>query len=142
MLLRFFGAKIGRNVKLPRTCLIDIPWTLDIADNVQIGDRAILYSLGPIRIGEGTLIGRFAHLCAGSHDYTKRTFDLTKPPVTIGARCIIGPDAFIGPGLTIGDGAVIEARACLFKSAEAGKTYAGNPAKVIAETSVASGAAQ
>lgn len=132
-LLRRFGAKIGRNVRLPRTCGIDIPWTLDLADNVQIGDGAILYSLGAIVIGEGSHIGRFAHICAGSHDYTKRTFDLTRPPITIGRGCFIGPDAFVGPGLVVGDGAVIEARACLFKSADSSKTYAGNPAKPIGD---------
>ncbi|MBL8886894.1 MAG: hypothetical protein JNK16_09550 [Phycisphaerales bacterium] len=141
-LLRRFGAKIGRNVRVARSCLIDIPWTLDIGDGVQIGDRAILYALGPIRIGEGSRIGRFAHICAGSHDYTKRTFDLTRPPITIGRDCTIGPDAFVGPGLIVGDRAVIEARACLFKSADAGRVYAGNPAKPVEDGALAAGGAR
>ena len=129
LVLRLFGAKIGRNVRIARDCRIDIPWTLEIADNVTVGDRAILYSLGPIRIGEGTVIERFAHLCAGSHDYTRRTFDLTRPPITVGRGCFIGTDAFIGPGVTLGDGSIIEPRASLFKGAEAGARYAGNPAR-------------
>lgn len=128
-LFRRFGAKIGRDVEIARSCLVDIPWTLDIGDGVRIGDRAILYSLGRITIGEGTVVGRFAHLCAGSHDFTKRTFDLTRPPISIGRRCWIGPDSFVGPGVTVADECVIEARACVFKDTAAGKTYAGNPAK-------------
>lgn len=134
-LLRRFGARIGRGVRIARSCRVEIPWTLDIRDGVRIGERAILYSLGTIAIGEGTVVSHFAHLCAGSHDYTKRTFDLTRPPITIGARCWIGPDAFVGPGVKVADGTIIEARACVFKDTEAGKTYAGNPAKaVVAET--------
>lgn len=128
-LLRRFGARIGRGVRIARSARVEIPWTLDIHDGVSIGERAIVYSLGTVTIGEGTVVSHFAHLCAGSHDYTKRTFDLTRPPISIGKRCWIGPDAFVGPGVTVGDGAVLEARACLFKDAVAGGVYSGNPAK-------------
>lgn len=128
-LLRRFGGKVGRNVKIARSCRVEIPWTLDIRDGVRVGERAILYSLGTITIGEGTVVSHFAHVCAGSHDYTKRTFDLTRPPIVIGKRCWIGPDAFIGPGVTVADETVVEARACVFKSTESGKVYSGNPAK-------------
>lgn len=130
-LFRRFGATIGRNVQIARSCHVDIPWTLEIHNDVRIEERAILYSLGKITIGEGTVVGRLAHLCAGSHDFTKRTFDLTRPPISIGRRCWIGPDAFVGPGVTVADGCVLEARACVFKDTIAGKTYAGNPAKAV-----------
>lgn len=127
--LRRFGAKVGRNVHLARSCRIEIPWTLDIRDQVRVGEMAILYSLGPIEIGEGSIISHFAHLCAGSHDFTKRTFDLTKPPIVIGKGCWIGPDVFVGGGVTIGDGAVLLPRACAFKSVRAGAVIEGNPGK-------------
>lgn len=130
-LLRRFGARVGRGVEIARSCRVEIPWTLDIRDGVRIGERAILYSLGTIVIEEGTVVSHFAHLCAGSHDYTKRTFDLTRPPISIGKRCWIGPDAFVGPGVTVTDGTIIEARACVFKDTQAGKRYSGNPAKAI-----------
>lgn len=132
-LLRRFGAKVGRGVRLARSCRVEIPWTLELGDGVHVGERAILYSLGRIVVGEGTVISHFAHLCAGSHDYSKRRFDLLRPPITVGARCWIGPDAFVGPGVRVGDGAVLEARACLFKDAEPGKLYAGNPAKIVGD---------
>jgi putative colanic acid biosynthesis acetyltransferase WcaF len=128
-LLRRFGARVGKNVEIARSCRVEIPWTLDIRDGVRVGERAILYSLGTITIGEGTVVSHFAHLCAGSHDYTKRTFDLTRPPIAIGKRCWIGPDAFIGPGVKVADETVVEARACVFKDTESGKVYSGNPAK-------------
>ncbi|MGH7243339.1 MAG: DapH/DapD/GlmU-related protein [Phycisphaerales bacterium] len=130
-LFRRFGARIGKNVEIARSCRVDIPWTLDIRDGARIGDRVILYSLGKITIGEGTVVSHFAHLCAGSHDYTKRTFDLTRPPITIGKHCWIGPDAFVGPGVTVADECVVEARACVFKDTAPGKTYLGNPAKAV-----------
>src|SRR4051794_20860913 len=50
-LLRAFGARLGRNVRIRRTANIEIPWNLEMGDDVSIGDAAILYSLGPITIG-------------------------------------------------------------------------------------------
>jgi putative colanic acid biosynthesis acetyltransferase WcaF len=129
--LRRFGAKTGRHVRISRTCHIEIPWTLEFQDGVSIGERAILYSLGPITIGEGSTISRFAHLCAGTHDYSTRRFVLLRPPISIGRHCWIGPDAFVGPGVRVADGAVLEPRACAFSNLDANTIYAGNPARAL-----------
>lgn len=133
MILRLFGARIGRNVTIRPSAHIEIPWNLDIADGVTVGDFAILYSLGVITIGERTIISQYAHLCAGTHDYTDRRFRLIRDPVTIGDDVWIGADAFIGPNVSVGDLAVVGARASVYKSVEPGKVYVGNPAKPIKE---------
>ena len=87
MMLRMFGAKLGKNVRVRRTVTIEIPANLVIGDDVQIGDAAILYALGTITIGNRALISQYAHLCAGSHDYTKKEYPLLRPPIVIaGAR--------------------------------------------------------
>jgi putative colanic acid biosynthesis acetyltransferase WcaF len=67
MLLRCFGAEIGNNVHIYPTVQIIIP-NLTIGDGAAVGDRAILYALGPITIGGGVTISQGAHLCAGTHD--------------------------------------------------------------------------
>ena len=130
-ILRAFGAKVGAGVKLSRSVDIEIPWTLDLGEGCEVGDHAILYALGPITIGARTVVGRYAHVCAGTHDYTSRVFQLLKPPIVIGKDCWIATDAYVAPGITIGDGAVIGARASAYKSAEAGMVYSGNPAKAV-----------
>jgi len=55
-ILRLFGAKIGRRVAIRPTVNVEVPWMLEIDDEATIGDSAILYSLGKIRIGKRSII--------------------------------------------------------------------------------------
>lgn len=131
LLLRAFGARVGRDVRIRPTAHIEIPWELDIADGAIVGDHAILYSLGRITIGRGAIISQYAHLCAGSHDYTKRSFPLLRPPITIGAEAWIATDAFIGPGVTVGERAVVGARTTVVKDVPADQVVVGPSARAI-----------
>jgi putative colanic acid biosynthesis acetyltransferase WcaF len=130
-LLRRFGATIGQRVRVRPTVRIEIPWNLTIADDAIVGDFAILYSLGPITIGRRTVISQYTHLCAGTHDYTKRFFPLVKLPITIGQDCWLAADAFVGPGITIGDRAVVGARSTVVKDVPADVIAVGMPARPI-----------
>ena len=102
-MLRAFGARLGRRVRVRRTVRIEMPWHLTLADDVLIGDRVILYALGPISLGERTMVSQHAHLCAGTHDYRTPAYPLRRPPIAIGADCWVAADAFVGPGVTVGD---------------------------------------
>lgn len=130
-LLRRFGARIGRDVRIFPSVRITIPWNLAIGDDVGIGDGAILYALGPVSIGANATISQYAHLCAGSHEWRDATMPLTKPPIRIGARAWICADAFVGPGVDIGDGAIVGARAVVVKHVGPSEIVAGNPARTI-----------
>ena len=130
-LLRHIGRRCGTGCVLPRDCELTIPWHITLGDNVRLGSGAILYSLGPITIGDGTLIDDRAHLCAGTHDMTDSRFPLLKPPITVGARCFIGIDAYIGPWVELGEDCRVWPRASVYKNAPAGAHLRGNPAKPI-----------
>jgi putative colanic acid biosynthesis acetyltransferase WcaF len=130
-LLRMFGAKLGRNVRIRRTVHIEIPWNLDIGDDVSIGDEAVLYSLGPIKIGARSFVSQYGHLCAGTHDHTHRDYPLLRPPIVVGDDCWIAADAFVGPGVTIGDRTVLGARASAFSDLPPDVIAVGNPAKAV-----------
>lgn len=130
-ILRGFGARIARGVRIARTVDVEIPWTLEIGEGCVVEDHAILYGLGPITIGARTVVGAYAHLCAGTHDYTSRVFQLLKPPIVIGRDCVLGTDAYVAPGITVGDGAALGARACAYKDLQAWTVYSGNPAKAV-----------
>lgn len=131
LILRLFGATIGKNVRIRPTVNIEVPWNLIIHDGVTVGDHAILYSLGTIEIGERTIVSQYAHICAGTHDYTDRRFPLIRDPVIIGADAWIGADAFVGPNVRIGRLSVLGARSSCYKDLEPEMVYAGNPAKPI-----------
>jgi putative colanic acid biosynthesis acetyltransferase WcaF len=131
LLLRTFGARIARDVRIRPTAHIEIPWNLDIREGAVVGDYAILYSLGPITIGRRAVVSQYAHLCAGTHDYRYRDFPLLRPPIVIGDGAWIAADAFVGPNVTVGDGAVIGARSSVFKDIPPNMVAAGNPARPI-----------
>jgi putative colanic acid biosynthesis acetyltransferase WcaF len=65
------------------------------------------------------------------HDIENPDFQLQAKPIEIGADSWVAAEAFIGPGVKVGDRAVVGARAVLFKDAECGGVYAGNPARLI-----------
>jgi putative colanic acid biosynthesis acetyltransferase WcaF len=126
-----FGARVGAKAHIYPSVRIAIPWNLDIGERAAVGDRAILYSLGPIRIGAAATISQGAHLCAGSHDYRDPLMPLIKPPIAIGAGAWVCADAFVGPGVTVGEGAIIGARAVVMRNVVASSVVAGNPAREI-----------
>jgi putative colanic acid biosynthesis acetyltransferase WcaF len=129
--LRRFATQVGREVRIYPTAAITIPWNLSLGDYAAIGDRVILYALGPIRIGARATISQGAHLCAGSHDWRDSSMPLLKTPITIGDDVWICADAFIGPGVSIHDRAIVGARAVAMKDVAQDMIVAGNPAKRI-----------
>lgn len=131
IVLRLFGASIGKNVQVHPTARVAIPWNLWIADNSSIGEGAIIYNLGIVTIGQDASISQNAHICAGSHEFNKPDLPLTKPPVTIKEGAWICADAFVGPGVTVGDFAVVGARAVVTRDVPFNQIVAGNPAKFI-----------
>jgi putative colanic acid biosynthesis acetyltransferase WcaF len=131
VLLRSFGARIGRRVHIHPTVRIAVPWNLTIGNDVGIGDRAQLYSLGNITIGDRATISQNAHLCAGSHDHRDPTLPLLKPSITIGFGAWICADAFVGPGVTVETLAVVAARAVAVRDVAANAIVAGNPARQV-----------
>lgn len=130
-LLRRFGAQIGAHVHIYPSVRVTIPWNLEIGDHTAVGDRAILYALGPITIGPRATISQGAHLCAGTHDLRQPSRPLVKPPIFIRAEAWVAADAFIGPGVTIGDRTVIGARAVVMKDQPPGLVIVGNPARAL-----------
>ena len=130
-LLRAFGASIGREVRVNPSAVVVMPWNVSIGDWSAVGDGVRLYALGPVSIGSSVTISQHAHLCAGTHDYTRRDMPLLKPPITIGDHAWICADAFVGPGVTIGEGAVVGARAVAMRDVAAWEVVAGNPARFI-----------
>jgi putative colanic acid biosynthesis acetyltransferase WcaF len=131
LLLRCFGAKIGRQVHVYPSVAITIPWNITIGDLSAVGDRAILYALGPITIGREATISQGAHLCAGTHDYTQPEMPLIKSPIFVGDGAWICADAFIAPGVEVGAMAIVGARAVAIQTVAPGTIVVGNPAKRV-----------
>jgi putative colanic acid biosynthesis acetyltransferase WcaF len=130
-ILRAFGASVGPDVQIYPTVRIAIPWNLLLCEGCAVGDRVILYSLGPIEIGARATISQYAHLCAGTHNWRDSEMPLVKSPIKIGADAWICADAFVGPGVSVEERAIVGARAVVVKDVVAGSIVGGNPARQI-----------
>ncbi|MFO0807399.1 MAG: WcaF family extracellular polysaccharide biosynthesis acetyltransferase [Gemmataceae bacterium] len=130
-LLRLFGAKVHASARIRPTATIEVPWHLTVSRDAIVGDRVILYCLGEITIGSRTVVSQYSHLCAGTHDHTRRDFPLIRKPIVLGDDVWIAADVFVGPGVQVGDGVVVGARSSVFGNLPPWTVCVGTPAKAV-----------
>lgn len=113
IILRLFGASIGRGVVIRSGVTISHPWNLDVGDFSWLGEGVRILSLGAVRVGPHCCISQETFLCTGSHDFRKRSFDLIVRPIDIGdgswlcARCFVGPGVCVGENVQVLPGTVV-----------------------------------
>lgn len=128
MLLRLFGAKLGKGVHPYPSARIWAPWNLEMGDHACLSEHVDCYCVDKIRIGAHSTISQYSFLCTASHDYTKAAMPLVTAPISIADHVWITADVFVGPGVHIGKGAVITARSSVFTDIPVGMVARGNPA--------------
>jgi putative colanic acid biosynthesis acetyltransferase WcaF len=131
MLLRRFGARIGRGAHPYPSCKIWAPWNLIMGDHSCLGPNVDCYNVDRIELGEYATVSQYAYLCGATHDYSKLTMPLVPKPILIRAHAWVAAAAFVGPGVTVEEGAVVGARACVVRDVPAWTVVAGNPAREI-----------
>lgn len=129
--LRVFGAKIHGLPFVHQRARIQIPWNVTLHDRATLGDRATLYSLGEIELGERAIIAQEAYLCAGTHDLSDPNIPLQVAKIAVGPDAFVAARAFVMPGISIGERAVVGAAAVVTKDVLPGCVVAGNPARQI-----------
>ncbi|ADL55315.1 LbetaH domain-containing protein [Gallionella capsiferriformans] len=133
LLLRAFGAKIGRGCHIYPSVKVWAPWNLSLGKHVGIADGVTLYCMDKIRVGDFAVISQGAHLCCGTHDYNSENFQLIAKPILIGIHAWVCAEAFIHPGVVVPEGVVVGARAVVSKSLSVPwAVYAGNPCRQVA----------
>ena len=133
MLLRLFGARIGRRARVSPSCRIWAPWNLRMGEGSNLGPDVDCFSVAPITLEEGAVVSQYSYLCAASRDYRKRSKPLLAAPITIGKDAWVCADVFIGMGVAVGEGAVVGARSSVFRDVPPWTVVAGNPARPIAQ---------
>lgn len=131
LLLRLFGAKLGRGVHPYPSAKVWAPWNLEMGDHSCLSHDVDCYCVDKITLGAHSTVSQYSFLCTASHDYTDPNMPLVTAPIDIGDRVWITADVFVAPGVSIGDGAVITARSSVFHDIPAWTVAAGNPAKPI-----------
>lgn len=131
VILRLFGAKIGRSCRLTSSMEVWMPSRLFMGSQVWIDRDVNLYNVDRITIGDNAIISDGAYICTASHDISKGDFPLTTAPINIGAGAWVAAHACVMPGVTIGEGAVVAAGAVVTKNVPPWTVVGGNPARII-----------
>lgn len=129
--LRLFGAKIGKGCTVKATVKVWAPWNLVMGDYSALADDVNVYSMAKITIGDRVVVSQGTHLCAGTHDYQSKNFQLYAVPITIEDQVWLCTESFVGPGVTVHEGAVLGARGVATKDLPAWTVCAGNPCRPI-----------
>ncbi len=127
VVLKLFGAKIGKGVHVYPSVKIWAPWNLELGDYCGIGDEVNLYSQGKIKIGSYSVVSQNSTLCTGTHDYENFGFRLITKQITVESFVWIAAEVFIHPGVTIGEGCIIGARSVVINDMEGNAICSGFP---------------
>ncbi|GAB2619050.1 putative colanic acid biosynthesis acetyltransferase [Emticicia sediminis] len=131
IILKLFGAKIGKNVIMRPNINIKAPWNLEIGDNVWLGEALWIDSLGKIKIGNNCCLSQGSMLLSGNHDYRKETFDLIIKDIIIEDGVWIGAKSIVCGGVTCHSHAVLSVNSVATKSLTSYGIYQGNPAQLV-----------
>jgi putative colanic acid biosynthesis acetyltransferase WcaF len=131
ILLRLFGAKIGKGVVIKPCVNIKYPWKLIIGDYTWIGENVWIDNLSEVKIGANACISQGALLLCGNHDYSKSTFDLMTQSIIIDDGVWIGANAVVCGGVTCHSHSVLAVQSVASKNLEDYTIYRGNPAQPV-----------
>ena len=130
LLLKCFGAKIGRNSIVYSSAYIPSPRNLIIGRESAIGPGVQLH-IGKTIIGDKVTISQRTYLCSATHQTNSLNLPFIAGKIVINDFAWIAAEAYIMSNVTIGEGAIVGARACVFKNVEDWTIVGGNPAKLI-----------
>ncbi|WP_375444580.1 putative colanic acid biosynthesis acetyltransferase [uncultured Fibrella sp.] len=133
LILKTFGAKIGKSNFIYPDCKIWAPWLLETEDVVTIGPEVEIYNPGGATLGSHSVISQGAYLCGATHDYNSLQFTYKKKKIIIESYSWICAKAIVLPGVHCSEGSVLGAGSVASISLKPWTVYAGNPAVIIRE---------
>lgn len=134
-LLRLFGTKIGKEVRIKPGIHIKYPWKLEIGDYSWLAD-CYIENLDRVIVGQNCCISQQAILISGNHNYSSTNFDLMVAPIILEEGAWIGAAAQVCPGVTLHSHAVLTMGAVATKDLLPYSIYQGNPAVKIKERNI------
>lgn len=129
-LLRIFGAKIGKEVRIKPGIHIKYPWKLTVGDYSWLAD-CYIENLDWVRIESNCCISQRAVLMTGNHNYKSSNFDLMTAPIVLEAGAWIGAAAKVCPGVRLGSHSVLTMGSIATTDLDAYGIYQGYPASKV-----------
>ncbi len=135
-MLKLFGAKIGRDVRIKPFVNIKYPWKLTIGDHTWIGENCSIENLAEVTIGANVCLSQGSMILTGNHNYKLSSFDLITLPVIIEDGAWIGAKGVVCPGVKVGSHAILTVNSTANKHLDPYKIYQGNPAVIVRERNI------
>jgi len=131
VLLRLFGAKIGKGVNIKPKVSIKYPWNLEVGNFAWIGEAVWIDNLVKVSIGANCCLSQGAMLLTGNHNYKKSTFDLMVGEIILKDGVWIGAKAIVCPGISCQSYSILSVGSVATSDLESYGIYHGNPAKKV-----------
>jgi putative colanic acid biosynthesis acetyltransferase WcaF len=131
ILLRMFGATIGKGVVIKPAVNIKYPWKLKIGNHSWIGEEVWIDNLANVIIGDNVCVSQGALLLCGNHNYKKETFDLMLGEIILEDGVWIGARSVVCAGVKCASHAILSILSIASSNLEAYTIYRGNPAVAI-----------
>lgn len=135
LLLRLFGARVGKDVRIKPGINIRYPWKLTLGDHSWLAD-CYIDNLDEVKIGKNVCISQQAMLLTGNHNYKLVDFNLITQPIQLEDGVWIGAKSLVLPGVIAFSHAVLTAGSTAVKTLDAYGIYRGNPAVRIRQRSI------
>lgn len=128
LLLRIFGAKIGKGVIIKPGVNIKYPWLLSIGNYSWIGEKSWIDNLVQVTIGSNVCISQGAMLLTGNHNYKQVSFDLMPGEIVLEDGVWIGAKSVVCPNIKCNSHSVLSVASVAVNDLDAYGIYQGNPA--------------
>lgn len=139
MLLRMFGAGVGKGVNIKPSVNIKYPWLLKIGDFSWIGEHVWIDNLTGVEIGSNVCLSQGAMLLTGNHNFKKITFDLMVGNIVLEDGVWIGARAVVCPGVTCGSHSVLTVGSVATSDLPPYGICRGNPAMKVKDRVIGEG---
>ena len=133
MIVRLFGMKCGRNVRIRRSVKIDKPWNVTVDDLVIFGDGVIVHATEKIFIGKRSSISQYVMLLTTCGDYKTKGKTKRSGAITIEDDCWVATDTVVMPSAYLEQGVVVGARGVVEGRLPKWQICTGEPAMPRAE---------
>ena len=128
LLLRIFGAKIGKGVVFKPGVNVKYPWKLILGDYVWIGEDVWIDNHDDVIIGSNVCLSQGVMLLCGNHNFKKSTFDLMIGKIEIKDGVWIGAKSIVTQNVICESHSVLSVNSVASSNLESYTIYRGNPA--------------
>lgn len=138
VLLRAFGAKIGRKVVIKPWVKIKFPWNLSLADHVWLGEEVWIDNISMVTISSHVCVSQGAFLLTGNHNYSKSYFPLISKPILIEEGVWVCAKAVVTGGVTLKSHSILSLGCIATKDLDSYYIYGNFPLEKIKPRTISS----